>query len=104
LHLFCDSAKDVEIFLLNHNLAYETGLRRIRLGDRQIDAPTLTLDFEGIEATLTVFGTNDLRVTPKHRADGRPVERARAAQVRALLAEAKHQVNSLSHSAATGAK
>jgi hypothetical protein len=104
LHLFCDSAKDVEIFLLNHNLAYETGLRRIRLGDRQIDAPTLTLDFEGIEATLTVFGTDDLRVTPKHRADGRPVERARAAQVRALLAEAKHQVNSLSHSAATGAK
>lgn len=89
LHLFCDNAKDVEIFLLNRNLAYETGLRRTRLGDRQIEAPTLTLDFAGIEATLTVFRTDDLRVTPKHRADGRPVERARAAQVRALLSETR---------------
>lgn len=104
LHLFCDSVKDVEIFLLNQNLAYETGLRRTRLGDRQIDAPTLTLDFEGIEATLTVFGTDDLRVAPKHRADGRPIERARAAQVRALLTEPESQVDFLSHSAATRAK
>lgn len=104
LYLFCDSAKDVEIFLLNHNLAYEAGLRRTRLGDRQIDAPTLTLDFEGIEATLTVFGTDDLRVAPKHRSDGSPIERARAAQVRALLAEADGQLDSISHSAATGAK
>jgi hypothetical protein len=88
LHLFCDSAKDVEIFLLNRNVQYETGLRRTRLGDRQIDAPTLSLDFEGIVATLTVFDTDDLRIVPKYRADGRPVERARLAQVRALLSAA----------------
>ena len=85
LHLFCDSAKDVEIFLLNRHTPYESGERRTRLGDRQIEVPTLTLDLEGTTATLTVFHTDDLRVAPKYRADGRPVERARLAQVKALL-------------------
>lgn len=104
LHLFCDSAKDVEIFLLNSGMPYETGLRRTRLGDRQIDAPTLTLEFNGAVATVTVFHTDDLRIAPKYRADGRPVERARLAQVRALLNQDEVQDDSLSHSATTGAK
>ena len=87
LHLFCDSVKDVEMFLLNRNMPYESGLRRTRLGDRQIDVSTLTLDVDGATATLTVFHTDDLRIVPKYRADGRPVERARLPQVKALLAE-----------------
>jgi predicted nucleotidyltransferase len=86
LHLYCDSAKDVEIFLLNKRIEYESGTRRVRLGDRQLDLPTLTLDFEGTTATLTVFHTDDLRIVPKYRADGRSIERARLAQVKELLA------------------
>ena len=86
LHLFCDSIKDVEIFLLNRNMLYESGLRRTRLGDRQIEVSTLTLDFDGTTATFTVFHTDDLRIVPKYRADSRPVERARLPQVKALLA------------------
>ena len=85
LHLFCDSAKDVEIFLLNCNTPYESGMRRMRLGDRQIEVTTLTLDVDGTTATLTVFHTDDLRIAPKYRTDGRPVGRARLAQVRELL-------------------
>jgi len=85
LHLFCDSPKDVEISLLNKDVPYESGMRRTRLGDRSLEVPTLTLDFEGTTATLSVFHTDDLRIVPKHRADGRPVERARIGQVQELL-------------------
>jgi hypothetical protein len=104
LHLFCDSAKDVEIFLLNQGMSYASGMRRTRLGDRPIEAPTLTLDFEGTTATLTVFHTDDLRIAPKYRADGRPVERARLPQVQELVNKSAQSDDSLSHSAAANAK
>jgi len=86
LHLFCDSSKDVEMYLLDRRIDFESGLRRLRLGDRQVEAPTLAFEDRGTRVTLTVFATDDLRITPKYRADGRPVERARIQQVRALLA------------------
>jgi hypothetical protein len=104
LHLFCDSTKDLEIFLLNRNIPYESGVRRMRLGDRQIEVPTLGLDFEGTAVSLMVFHTDDLRTVPKYRGDGRPVERARLDQVRGLLAGPTPQTDSFSHPAATGAK
>lgn len=103
LHLFSDSAKDVEIFLLNRNTAYESGMRRTKLGDRQLDVPTLTLSRDGISTTLTLFHTDDLRILPRYRGDGRPVERARLDEVRELL-ETSAQSDSLSHSAAVNAK
>lgn len=87
LDLFCDSAKDVEIFLLNRGISYESGMRRTRLGDRGLEVPTLTIDFYGTTAILSLFHTDDLRTVPKYRADGRPVERARLAQVQELLDE-----------------
>lgn len=84
LHLFCDSAKEVEIDLLNRGVRFETATRRTRLGDRLLKVPTLSFDFNATPVELTVFGTDDLRIVPKHRGDGRPVERARLQQVRAL--------------------
>lgn len=104
LHLFCDSAKNVEIFLLNRNTLYESGMRRTRLGDRQLEVPTLTLDLHGTTATLSLFHTDDLRLMPKYKPDGRMIERARVAQVRQLLDNAAQPADSLSHSAAASAK
>jgi predicted nucleotidyltransferase len=85
LHLFCDSSKDVEIFLLNRDIPFDAGERRARLGDKLVEIPEIALEFEDVVATLSLFHTDDMRITPKHRADGRPVERARLAQVKALL-------------------
>jgi hypothetical protein len=95
LHLFCDSSKDVEIFFLNQGIPYAGGMRRAHLGVRSLDVPTLTFDFDGITVTLAVFATDDLRIAPKHRADGRPVERAPMARVRELLLHHKAPQDSI---------
>jgi len=104
LHLFCDTAKDVEMFLLKQRIPYDSGMRRVRLGNQLLELPTLTLDFEGVTATLTIFHTDDLRVTPKYRADGRPVERARLSQVIELVNESTQSEAFLSHAATASAK
>ncbi|MBA2689221.1 MAG: hypothetical protein H0U63_00270 [Burkholderiales bacterium] len=102
LQLFCDSAKDVEIFLLNRNLMYASSTKRLRLGNRQLEVTALTLDGSGATTTLTIFHTDDLRLMPKYHADGRPMERARLARVRELLE--KQDQPSLSQAAAAKAK
>lgn len=93
LHIYSDSAKDVEIFLLNKGTPYESGMRRTQLGDRQMEIPTLTLESDEFTATLSVFNTDDMRVTQKYKADGRPIKRARIAQVQALIDEQEELEN-----------
>ena len=89
LHVYADSPKDVEMFLLNKGIPYQSGMRRTRLGDRQLEVPTLTIELDGLNATLSLFNTDDMRVTQKYKANGRPIERARTSQVEALLAPDK---------------
>lgn len=85
LQLFCDSVKDLEIYFINQNRDYKSGFKRNRLGDKTIEIPTFTLDVEDTQATLSVYDTDDLRIVQKFKADGRVMERAKLAQVEALL-------------------
>lgn len=88
LQLFADSEKEVEMFLIDQRMHYEASSRRVRLGDRVLTLPVLEVGMRDYDLALTVYHTDDLRVVQKHKADGRPVERARRAQVEALLAAA----------------
>lgn len=83
LQLFTDNVKEVELFLLNRGMPYETGEKRFRLNDEFLPVPTFTLQSETAEIRLAVFGTNDLR---KNAAAGKSLERASMRQVEALLA------------------
>jgi hypothetical protein len=85
LQLFSDSDKDLELFLLNRRITYQSGSRKIRWGDRQRTVPFFSLPLEGALVNVTLLATDDLRVSQKHKSDGRPVERAKLAQVKALL-------------------
>lgn len=85
LQLFCDSVKDLEIYFINQNRDYKSGFKRNRLGDKTVDIPTFTLEIDGTQATLSVYATDDLRIVQKFKSDGRVMERARLAQVEALL-------------------
>ncbi|MGB8338796.1 MAG: UDP-N-acetylmuramate--alanine ligase [Burkholderiales bacterium] len=85
LQLFCDSVKDLEIYFINQNRDYKSGFKRNRLGDKTVEIPTFTLDVEDTQATLSVYDTDDLRIVQKFKADGRVMERAKLAQVEALL-------------------
>lgn len=83
LQLFTDNVKEVELFLLNRSMPYETGEKRFRLNDEFLPVPTFTLQGETAEIRLAVFGADDLR---KNAAAGKTPERAKIRQVEALLA------------------
>lgn len=82
IQLFADSAKDVEIFLLNEKIEFRHSTPRT---DRAEAVLTLVAD----EATvnLVIYPRDQERVSSRTR-DGRLRERARLGDVRRLLAEA----------------
>ncbi len=85
LHLFVDSPKDVEIFLLNKGVPFEVTETPHAVSRKD---PIETLSFmwrrEGVH--LTLFPADDLRHARGGR-DGRPVERADAQALAALISE-----------------
>lgn len=80
LQLFADSAKEVEIFLLNRGIPYSHATPR---NDRA--EAVLVVEADDAVANLVIYPPLDERVSPKGR-DGRPRERARLAAVKSLLA------------------
>lgn len=84
LQLFADSAKDVEIFLLNKNLAIDISETPHFKGARYDAVETVSFLWmnEGVHAAL--YELHDLRGAPKARGDGRP-QRLDIAGLRALL-------------------
>lgn len=78
--LFPDSAKEVEIFLLNHNLNFAHSEPR----GEKVEA-VLILETDTADANLVILPPQLERVALKYR-DGRPRERARAEAVRELIA------------------
>jgi hypothetical protein len=85
LQLFPDSVKDVEIFLLDRNLAYETQEGRRYAGDRAHAVSVLTLTWEDAPLRLSIFDPRDERVALKTSQAGRVMDRAGIAEVGALL-------------------
>lgn len=79
LQLFADSAKEVEIFLLNRNIPYSHATPR---NDRA--EAVLVVETDDATTNLVLYPPLDERITPKGR-DGRPRERARLPAVQSLL-------------------
>ena len=77
--LFADSAKEVEIFLLNHGIAFE----HVEPRNERAEA-VLVLETDTTNANLVIFPPQLERVAMKQR-DGRLRERIRADALRALL-------------------
>lgn len=86
LMLFTDDQKEVELLLLNRGVPFKYSEKRYRLGDSLRSVPVLTLaggEHAGVE--LVIFSTTALRHAPRHAGDGGPVEKARRAEIEALL-------------------
>lgn len=77
--LFVDSAKEVEIFLLNREIPFAHAEPRHEKAEA-----VLVVETEVAAANLVIFPLSFERVSLKYR-DGRPRERARAAALQALL-------------------
>lgn len=85
LHLYTDSAKDLEIFLHNRSIPFRAREQRVWAGDQAALVPTLILSTADAEINLTVLAPRHkhqpLRLSP----DGRPLERASIGSVEGLL-------------------
>ena len=85
LQLFPDSAKEVEIFLLERNIAFTTQEGRRYSGDRARAASLISLSWQGVPVRLAVLDPRDERVALKTSPAGRVAERAGIAEVGAIL-------------------
>ena len=85
LQLFPDSAKDVEIFLLDRNIAFSTQEGRRYSGDRSRAVSLISLSWQGVPVRLAVFDPRDERLALKTSQAGRVIERAGIAEVGAIL-------------------
>jgi hypothetical protein len=85
LQLFPESAKEVEIFLLERNLAFTTREGRRYAGDRARSVSVFGIEWQGVPLRLSVFDPRDERVALKTSLAGRAVARAGIAEVGALL-------------------
>jgi hypothetical protein len=85
LQLYPDSVKDVELFLLERNIAFDTSEGRRFSGDRAHSMSVFKLDWQGICLRLSVFDPRDERVALKTSQMGRVMDRAGIAEVWQLL-------------------
>jgi hypothetical protein len=89
LQLFPESAKEVEIFLLDRGVPYDTREDRRYAGDRARAVSVLSLSWQGAPLRLSVFDPRDERLALKTSQAGRVAERAGIAEVASLVADDK---------------
>jgi hypothetical protein len=94
IHLFADSLKDVEMFLLNQNIPFETNEKSYRVmndgkrdkkGDNRKKVPVFSLEMSTGIIKISVFEVDEIRVATKRAADGSNAERADIQDVTDLL-------------------
>ena len=99
IHLFADSAKDVEIFLLNQQIPYDSNDKSYKVRDRKsgdkktsgknserLKVPMFTLEGPNGFIKLSVFEFDDIRFSTKSVVSGANAERLDAEGLKALLA------------------
>jgi hypothetical protein len=96
IHLFADSVKDVEMFLLNQQIPFDVNEKSYRImndgkrdkkGDQRKTVPMFTLETDKGLIKLSVFDVDDIRVATKRSADGSNADRLNTEGLKALLAQ-----------------
>lgn len=96
IQLCCDSAKEVEIFLLNQDVPFESSEQRLFGLEREYRVPVLTLFTDEARVKLQLLEIPELqRTPPRLSAEGKRRERLKLPALRALLGQA--QVDNDSH-------
>ena len=86
LHLFAEPAEAVSLKLLQDGRAHEVTAKRVRFGAEEARAfPGVRFEMQEHPIEATVFPTDGIRQAPVSPVDGRPMRRANAFEVEALL-------------------
>lgn len=88
IHLFAETAEEIVLHLMQHNIPYEEGEWSGRVADgERLAWPKLRFFAENVEINLIVFPPKGLRQAPLSPVDGKPMRRASLAELSALEAE-----------------
>jgi hypothetical protein len=94
IHLFADSAKEIEIFLLSQQIPFESSEKSFRISDKpskdkkekvRKTVPVFTLETELGLQKLSVFEFDDMRVATKKTSDGSNADRADITELKLLI-------------------
>lgn len=87
LHAFADRLESLTFRLMDQGIPFEVGERRTRLdAQRTVNQPAVRLEMDDQPVEIVVFGLDGIRQAPVSPVDGKPMKRADAADVAALLA------------------
>ena len=85
IHLFTDSVKDVELFLLNRQIRYRSRERRVYIGGETRSVSNFSVSTDDADFDITVFAPRDLRYQLRTTAEGKPFDRARIDWLNSVL-------------------
>lgn len=90
LHLFAEGAESVALHLMENGIPHEIAERRLRYEpDRLVAYPVVRFVAGNRKIDAVVFPLNGIRQAPASPVDGKPMRRADAAEVKALLERAE---------------
>lgn len=93
LHLFAEGAEPVAMHLMDKGIPHRIGERRLRYEpNRLIAYPVVQFVAGNQPIDAVVFPVDGIRQSPSSPVDGRPMRRANAAEVEALLGAAREEV------------
>ncbi len=88
LHLFADYAESVTIKLVDEGIPHEVTEKRVKMNaERVLACPGVRFEIDDQAIEVTVFPTDGIRQSPVSPVDGKPMRRASAFEVEALLDE-----------------
>jgi len=89
LHLFAHTAEEVLIYLIEQQIPYEQGERRVQYANgKTTNLPKFSFIAGDTEIQLTVFPRDGRKQAPLSPVDGRPQRRADQAQLERLMQQA----------------
>lgn len=88
LHVFADAELDIHWHLQKHRIPFDCGERKLRYRKDALETcPTLTFVAGETPVDLTVFTERDRRQAPLDTVTGKPMHRAKIAEIESLLTQ-----------------
>lgn len=92
LHLFADIPEQLSLFLLEKNIPYELGERKLRTDpDTYSNIPVFSFMAGDVRLEIFVFCKHGTRSAPLSQVDAKPMARASIVDVEAMLPQHTHQ-------------
>lgn len=87
LHLFAETPEELVLFLMEHDIPFESAERRFRFGrEEYVNIPVYRLVAGDTAIDLSVFPLKGLREAPRSPVDGQPMERSGISALQERLA------------------